>query len=292
MSEETNSVASAASAAPAAQASIASSESAVPAAQPVAAAGDVSSSAAPSTDANSTTVIPAVETVSGGPIKTSEAVTPAQSVLGEAVSPETQTKTDETKDTSKDGAAEPTEISKEAAPLPIYEAFTLPENITVDKEPMDAFTKLLGEMELGKPDHEGLQKYGQELVDMHIKGVQDVLRRNEEYYVNMHEQQKADWYKSFESDAEIGGNHKDTTIGHVRSAIESYGGSKEQVAEFRKVMQDTGVGNNPSVIRLIANMDAALRKYTSEDGSKIIPASRPAPSKVKDYQKMYSGNQG
>lgn len=244
------------------------------------AAGDTTP-AAPSSD-TAPAVVPATETTPVVP----EAV---KSVLGDAPAPVVKPEGDkpvipETK---------PVEVDKPAdqpATLPTYESFKLPENVQLEAEPMNAFTKVLGELETSKLDHDGFQKYGQQLIDMHVSGVTDALSRQGKYYADLHEQQKTDWFKAFEKDPEIGGNHKDTTISNVRSAISTYGGTETQVAEFRQVMQDTGVGNNPAVIRVLANMDAALRRFTSEDGTKIIPGNRPAPSKVKDYQRFYSGS--
>ena len=56
-------------------------------------------------------------------------------------------------------------------------------------------------------------------------------------------------------------------------------------------MKETGVGNHPAVIRILKNMDAKLRGYETEaGGNRIVPAQKPAPSKVKDYQRFYTGS--
>ena len=53
--------------------------------------------------------------------------------------------------------------------MPTYEPFKLPENVSLEKEPMDAFTKILGEIETGKLDHTGMQNAGQKLIDLAAK---------------------------------------------------------------------------------------------------------------------------
>lgn len=199
----------------------------------------------------------------------------------------------------KEGDAEnaPADALKEGAPveLPTYEEFTLPENFNVDKDSMGELTKLLGEMEIGKLDHTGMQAKGQEIINLGTKVVQQSIERLNDFYVGIHEKQKADWFQEFKSDPEIGGARTNTTINNVRDAITTYAGTPEQIARFRADTQATGITNNPSVIRLINNMAETIKKFTTENevGSKdtrIVPGARPAPTKVKGYQSFYKAN--
>jgi len=182
---------------------------------------------------------------------------------------------------------------EETKVLPSYEPFNLPENISMDAEPVAEFTKLLGELETSKLDHDGYQATGQKLIDMHLKGVQESINRLNDYYTSFHEHQKAEWFNAFKNDPEIGGEKITETVDNLRNAVEVYGGTPEQVTEFRQIMKYTGVGNHPALIRILSNMDKAIRKYTTEgDGNRMVPAQRPAPSKVKDYQRFYTGGNG
>lgn len=193
-----------------------------------------------------------------------------------------------------DAAKAPADAPKEEAPavLPTYEEFTLPENFTVDKDSMGELTKLLGEIEIGKFDHAGIQAKGQEIINLGTKVVQQSIDRMNDFYVGIHEKQKADWFQEFKSDPEIGGARTNTTINTVRDAIANYAGTPEQVARFRADTQATGITNNPSVIRLINNMAETIKKFTTENevGSKetrIVPGAKPAPSKAKGYSNFY-----
>lgn len=185
--------------------------------------------------------------------------------------------------------AKPADVKVET---PVYEEFKLPENYTADKESMSEFTKVLGELETAKDklDHKGYQEAGQKLIDLGTKAINQSVTRLNEYYTQIHNEQKAKWFDAFKADPEIGGNSERimATTSNVRDALNQYGGSKEQIEEIRSVMKDSGVGNNPSIIRLIHNMNNEIKKYTTEgDANRMVPAGKPAPTKVQDHQILY-----
>lgn len=224
-------------------------------------------------------------------IKPTDSVT---SVMGDAKPAETtEVKPDvkpETKIEAKSEVTQKTDAAPEAKTetvLPTYEDFKLPENFGADKESLGEFTKLLGEIETGKLDHKSMQEKGQALVDLGIKTVTQSIERLNDYYVQIHEKQKTDWFDSFKKDPEIGGDNIKSTISNIGDAIESYGGSAEQIKELREQMKSSGYGNYPPLLRLINNMQAKINSYTKETQGGIIPGQRPAPSKVKPYQSFY-----
>ena len=253
------------------------------------------------------TPAPSSETVSAAPA--AEAVTEApvaENVLGDAapaepVKVETPAEVKaETKPEVKEGEKPVTETPVEGeaakpaeAVLPTYEEFKIPEGVNLDKEQLGAFNKILGEIETGKLDHAGMQEAGQKLVDLATKATADSIQRLNDYYVQFHENQKKGWFESFKNDPEMGGANLDKTVSLLRDAVETYGGDEKQVAEFRSVMKETGVGNHPAVIRILNNMAQKIAKYTTEGDTggaqRMVPGQRPAPSKVKDYQRFYSG---
>lgn len=257
--------------------------------------GDVAPSAAPVAPVSE----PAAPVTAPEPAAAATAAAPAPeskdaptSVMGDAKPAEkTEAKSDvkpeakaETKPETKTDAAP--EAKTETA-LPIYEDFKFPENFGADKESLGEFTKLLGEIETGKFDHKSMQEKGQALVDLGIKAVNQSIERLNDYYVQIHEKQKTDWFDSFKKDPEIGGDHVKATISNIGDAIETYGGSPEQIKELRTQMNESGYGNYPPLLRLINNMQAKINSYTKETQGGIIPGQRPAPSKVKPYQSFY-----
>lgn len=245
-----------------------------------------------------TDTAPAIETVAP---TVAETPTPSlsESVLGdtkpsEVKKTEEAVKSDDKVPESK--TPEKSEIVETKVELPVYEPFKLPENVSLDKEPLDAFSKILGEIETGKLDHAGMQESGQKLIDLATKATTDSINRLNDYYVQFHENQKKEWFESFKKDPDMGGDKLETTVGMLRDAVENYGGTPEQISEFRQLMKETGVGNHPAVTRLLYNMQQKINKYTTEadngngGSNRIVPGAKPAPSKIKDYQRFYSSS--
>lgn len=141
----------------------------------------------------------------------------------------------------------------EPPPLPTYEPFTLPENVAFDTEKMGEFTKSLGEFEaLTKSSHEEVQKFGQQLLDRHLAEMQ----RYTESLTQAWEKQRNDWKEAFLKDPEFT-NRTDTAVNSAIDAISVYGGDSKQQQEFRDLMESTGVGNHPAIIRLLSNVMVA-----------------------------------
>ncbi len=160
--------------------------------------------------------------------------------------------------------------SDEPAPLPTYDAFELPEEFTVDNERFGEFTKALGEFEaLTKVDHGEVQKLGQKLIERHIAEVQTIADTLNKKYLSDFEKQTKGWLDSFKADPEIGGNRWETTANAAVEFITTHGGNQAQQAEFRQLMESTGVGNHPAMIRMLANAMNANRE------GRPLPAAKP-----------------
>lgn len=191
-------------------------------------------------------------------------------------------------DKKTEGEAKP-EVKKEEssqsadpAPLPTYEDFTLPEGFALNKESpeLGKFTNALGEFEAKiKADpvsiHTAFQELGQKLVEQHVTQVQNTSQKIEAAYNEVWKNQTKDWYEKFAADPEIGGNQRDTSEDAAIGIISRCGGKPEQVKELREMMEKTGVGNHPALIRLLVNTDKLLRQYESEDGVNMLGAPKP-----------------
>lgn len=210
---------------------------------------------------------------------------PAEDVLGAEKPKEGEKKAEGEK------AKAPTE-SKPEAPieLPIYEEFKLPDGVKLDKEPMDAFAKILGKIETGKLDHAGIQAAGQELVDLATKGTIDSINRLNDSYVQIHKDNVSKRVTALKSDPVMGGENFQSTVSMLQDSVAEFGGTQEQIADFRKEISEAGLGPSPAVCRLIYNMQKKIDTYTKEgDESRIVPGQKPAPMKVKPYQLFYQG---
>lgn len=197
-----------------------------------------------------------------------EVVDATPTVLGEAIK-------NEGKSDDKPAEVPPTESvqSDEPAPMPTYDAFALPEDFSKDGEGIGDVTKLLGEFELStKADHAEVQKLGQALVDRHVAEVQKTVERFNANLKEQFENQKNEWKDAFLADPEIGGNRQDTTISSALEFIRTHGGTPTQQAEFHQVLEQSGLGNHPAMIRLLAT---AARSKEFKEGSPV-PAKAPA----------------
>ena len=173
--------------------------------------------------------------------------------------------------------------SDEPAPLPSYEAWTLPEGVSLDEPRIGEFNKVLGDFQnTTKADQAEVQKFGQELVNRHIAGVEETVKRLHESYQQSWVKQTEDWKQKFISDPEIGGNRQATTVAAANEFITTHGGTPEQQKEFRDLMQTTGLGNHPAIIRLLAN----AKKSPAFSAPKPLTAKAPV-TKVPRHQKMY-----
>jgi hypothetical protein len=278
----------------------AATQAAAPAAAPAAAATPSENPApAPVTPPTSPASAPNATETAASPAQTKQAETllsveptaktdaPAETpaAANKEAAPAEAAKPEDKKDEApKDGEQKKEDGSQSAdpAPQPTYEAFKLEDGFTVDDAKLGEFTGLLAEMELAKGDHTKVQETGQKLVDRHIAEVKSVLQRQNEFYLNAFEKQKTDWLTAFEKDPEIGGNQQETSKEAARNFISQHAGTPEQQKEFRDLMQTTGVGNHPAMIRLLAK----AQKSMTLEGSPV-PAQNLSTAQKSKVEKRY-----
>lgn len=203
---------------------------------------------------------------------------------------DTKAEAPKTEDAKKDASAdvkpadqkkEEAKQSDEPAPLPTYEAFKLPEGISADEMRLGEFTKLLAEAELAKGDHTKMQDFGQKLVDRHIAEVQEVLKKQSDFFINAFEKQKVEWKEKFLSDPEIGGNRWQTTATAANEFISTHGGNAEQQKELRQLMESSGIGNHPAMIRVFA------KAMMNMSEGKPLPAPKPESRPMSKVERRY-----
>jgi hypothetical protein len=175
----------------------------------------------------------------------------------------------------------------EPAPLPNFEPFTLPEDVKFDSEKMGEFTKTLAEFEaLTKAPHEEMQKLGQQMVERHVAELKESMERYTESLTQAWEKQKNDWKESFLKDPEFV-NRTDTVVNSAIDAISVYGGDTKQQQEFRDLMESSGVGNHPAMIRMLSNVMLAKAEPKPLAAPQIGGAE-----KTSKIQKMYGKKTG
>lgn len=197
---------------------------------------------------------PAVETSNVEIPVTPEVVVPeapaAETLLGAEKKPQETIAEEKPEGETEEKAQPEKETPTEEVALPEYEPFVLPDGAEVEADKMGEFTKTLAEFEnTTKASHEEVQKLGQQLVDRHIAE----LNRYTESLTHAWNKQKNDWKDSFLKDPEFA-NRTDTVVNSALDAIAVYAGDSKQQDEFRGLMESTGIGNHPAMIRLLSNI--------------------------------------
>lgn len=86
---------------------------------------------------------------------------------------------------------------------------------------------------------------------------------------------KADWAKDAKADKEIGGAKFDASLGLAAKALDMLGFPKG--SEFRKLLDDTGLGNHPDMIRAFARVGAKVGEDSDFVRSDATPPAKRDP---------------
>lgn len=174
----------------------------------------------------------------------------------------------------------------EAAPLPVYE-FKLPEGAQTDNPVFKSFQSKLGEFQnLSKAEQVAVQKFGQEMIDMHLEDVKAITENQNKSAWDWFKNRNKEWLDKSKNDPAIGGsedNFKATTSAAAQ-AISLYAGTKAQQLETAKLFQETGVENHPALLRFLSN----ITKTAAKEGTPVSSQSAPI-QKAGIAQAMYGG---
>lgn len=142
-----------------------------------------------------------------------------------------------------------------------YEAFKLPEGLEADEKAVEAASVVFKELDL-------TQDQAQKLVDLQATAVADAGKAQMDAW----EATNAEWVKAAKDDKEIGGTEFDANMVVAREGVTKFG-----TEEFKEMLNVTGVGNHPEMIRFLHRVGKAV----SDD--KVFHGS--APSKAADAAK-------
>ena len=127
----------------------------------------------------------------------------------------------------------------------------MPEGIELDKTAADEFSTIAKELKL---DQASAQKFA------------DVGAKMAQRQVEKHAELVQSWVEQVKADKDIGGDKLQENLGIARKALETFG-----TPELRDILNATGFGNNPEVIRAFYKMGKAI----GEDG--FVKGSAPGP---------------
>lgn len=195
-------------------------------------------------------------------------ITPAVEGAG-TVKPEAEAKGEEGKTalTSKDSK---TDKDSGGAPEK-YEAFKLPEGVTINEPVMAEFQGVAKDMGLSQ---EGAQK----LIDFHAKTLQDFAKATGE------EQEKAwkavtdGWLEEAKNDKDFGGDKFNENVAVAKKALDAFDPlGQGKTSPLREMLDATGAGNNPALLKFLKAVGTAVGNdkihvgsATSSDGVKPV----------------------
>lgn len=153
----------------------------------------------------------------------------------------------------------------EETPQEIEYEFELPENYEFDADIATDLKAFAKEKNLSKDE-------AQKLVDLGVK----MRVKEAEAFQNVQQQ----WVEQVKSDKEIGGAQLDQNIAVAKQALDAFG-----TPELRNLLNSTGFGNHPEVVRAFYKIGKAI----SED-KLVSGGNRPKPA-TKDAAKTLFPNQ-
>ena len=164
------------------------------------------------------------------------------------------------------GEAKPDGEAKADAPLELK----LPDGFAVDDAVLGEFKALATEAKLAP-------EQAQKLVDFHVRAQESVYAKAQESF----DAQAKAWQAETKADKEIGGREFEGTLKHARLALSRFG-----TPELTQALEQSGLGNHPEVVRLLAR----VAKATAEDssaGKHSTAQATPATSEDAFLRSMY-----
>lgn len=181
-------------------------------------------------------------------------------------------------------AAEVKPEVKEAAPVKealaekpqarTYEAFKVPDGVSLAQKETQEFTAVLDDDKLSP------QERGQKLVDLYVREAQRLVKEQSVHQRKVWNQFTEQLKTDLKSDPDLGGNREQTTLGIAKAVLEQLGGSKAQVSDTLAMLDHSGMSNYVGVIRLLNNVyDKFMRPPAPLPGN---PPSRGARGSFQD----------
>ena len=118
----------------------------------------------------------------------------------------------------------------------------MPEGVEVNEELMGEFTGIAKELNL-------TQDQAQKLVNLQANEMQKLSQAQ----VDAWNATRDEWVANSKNDTEFGGNKFQESLGVMSKAIDAFGGDT-----FRNVLDETGMGDHPEVLRFLYKVGQAV----------------------------------
>lgn len=134
-----------------------------------------------------------------------------------------------------------------------YADFTFPDGVEADQGLLDDFKPLAKELNL-------TQEQAQKLVDLQVKNIQANADAQQDAFKEI----KEGWTKEVKADEETGGADYKEKVGVAVKAISKFGSDA-----FRKLLDDSGFGNHPEMVRCFYKIGKVISEDKFVDGDKV-----------------------
>lgn len=203
---------------------------------------------------------------------------PKTSLLAEAK----ETPTESPAPASSDAAPATTEAPAAQAPLPSYDALTLPEGITLDNQRVSEFDGLLGRYEQSsKGDHAQFTSLRQDLVNMYIAEKQRDLQLQHDNWNRTRE----GWKQQIKDNPEYGKTRFDQTMKDASVIRDRFA-----TPQFLQMIEFTGAGDHPGMIEFVNNVAKFLDKHgLLREGRPLATTIKPVQQPQRKSQRRYGG---
>lgn len=233
-----------------------------PAASPAPASPAVEPAPVPPGGAEAASVVPAADVPRETPAtESAKPAEPPASVLSEAgVKPAEP--------------AKPAEAPKvEAAALPKFEAYKIPDGVTLEPAKIEALNTVLGEFAVNaKADSAAVHALGQRLLDVYVADQRVSKAAQDKAGQDAWKAVRDGWTEKFKTDPEIGGNRQETTVRVCGDVLNAYARAvgDERANELRSAFRITGLGDHPEMIRFVHHMARYMTERTKPIAA-IVP---------------------
>ena len=197
---------------------------------------------------------------------TPEAAAPAAEPVADA--PEAQPAAVEAAPVAE-AAAAPAEAAKPVVP-DTYE-FKAPEGVNFDKDVLDELSAFAKETGL-------TQDAAQKVADL---GVKQMERFKSTYEAKVAETVEG-WKQASVSDKEFGGANLQANLAIAKQALETFA-----TPEDRAFLAESGLGNHPSIIRMLYRAGKAISEDGFINGAKAPPGAKFADLETRAASKLY-----
>ncbi|QGP80009.1 peptidase [Sphingobium sp. CAP-1] len=205
---------------------------------------------------------------------------PGETMLGGE--PEGKTKGGDPDSPDDEGGKDKSDAAAALIGAPESYAFDLGEGVNFDQEAFDLVEPVLREMDLS-------QDAAGRIVGAYAEKVLPMLQqRAEAQATQAGEELRADWAKQTMADTEVGGTKLAESKAMAARAMAHFLPQGEEGQRFRTFLNESGLGNHPEMMRILARAGRELGEATADKGT---TAKEALSSAEKFYGKGYGKQQ-